>query len=319
MLCSGCWPTLCSTSSWRTDRWTPRSSAGACRWLARLRPLLIGDRARAGLLLRARTTPTRASSRRSSTSTCRSRSWRWSASSPPACSAIMHLRTRDDAWDARSYVAIHMSVIFGVGVLVTGAIWAQGELGQVVGLGRADAGQLPDRLPALRDLLPAALLDRGPRAPRALLVGVRDHRGRVRADQLPRGAAGREPRAPARAERRPPATCPARCGSPSWSRWPAIALLYVTLVKLELTSKHARGQIKRLRRLLEDESGRRGRRARRRSRPCRRGRTSSSTDARASARRGREVRRRRLRRLRRADPRLRRDHGRASSSGSSAS
>ena len=30
-----------------------------------------------------------------------------------------------------------------------------------------------------------------------------------------------------------------------------IALLYLTLVKLELTSKHARAQLKRLRRLLE--------------------------------------------------------------------
>jgi hypothetical protein len=30
-----------------------------------------------------------------------------------------------------------------------------------------------------------------------------------------------------------------------------MALLYVTLVKLELTSKHARAQLKRLRRLLE--------------------------------------------------------------------
>ena len=31
-----------------------------------------------------------------------------------AASASEHLRTRDDAWDHRSYVAIHMSVIFGV-------------------------------------------------------------------------------------------------------------------------------------------------------------------------------------------------------------
>jgi heme exporter protein C len=32
-----------------------------------------------------------------------------------------------------------------------------------------------------------------------------------------------------------------------------MSLLYVTLVKLELTSKHARGQLRRLRRLLEEE------------------------------------------------------------------
>jgi hypothetical protein len=32
-----------------------------------------------------------------------------------------------------------------------------------------------------------------------------------------------------------------------------MALLYATLVKLELTAKHARGQLRRLRRLLEEE------------------------------------------------------------------
>ncbi len=42
----------------------------------------------------------------------------------------MHLRTRDDRWDYRSYVAIHMSVIFGVGVLITGAIWAKAAWGK---------------------------------------------------------------------------------------------------------------------------------------------------------------------------------------------
>src|SRR6202162_1550947 len=37
-----------------------------------------------------------------------------------AVMAIQHLRTRDPRWDMRSYVAIHMSLIFGVGTLVTG-------------------------------------------------------------------------------------------------------------------------------------------------------------------------------------------------------
>ena len=37
----------------------------------------------------------------------------------------MHLRTRDSRWDMRSYVAIHLSIILGVGVLVTGSIWAR--------------------------------------------------------------------------------------------------------------------------------------------------------------------------------------------------
>jgi heme exporter protein C len=43
--------------------------------------------------------------------------------------AIQHLRTGDAVWDARSYVAIHISVIFGVAVLLTGAIWARGAWG----------------------------------------------------------------------------------------------------------------------------------------------------------------------------------------------
>jgi len=43
--------------------------------------------------------------------------------------AIRHLRTGDPIHDARSYVSIHMSVIFGVAVLITGAIWAKGSWG----------------------------------------------------------------------------------------------------------------------------------------------------------------------------------------------
>jgi heme exporter protein C len=43
--------------------------------------------------------------------------------------AIVHLRTRDPRWDVRSYVVIHMSLIFGVGTLITGSIWAKGSWG----------------------------------------------------------------------------------------------------------------------------------------------------------------------------------------------
>ena len=39
--------------------------------------------------------------------------------------AIKHLRTGDRSWDVRSYVAIHLSIMLGVGVLLTGAIWAK--------------------------------------------------------------------------------------------------------------------------------------------------------------------------------------------------
>ena len=43
--------------------------------------------------------------------------------------AIQHLRTGDRAWDMRSYVAIHLSIVFGVGVLITGSIWAKRSWG----------------------------------------------------------------------------------------------------------------------------------------------------------------------------------------------
>jgi heme exporter protein C len=43
--------------------------------------------------------------------------------------AIAHLHTRDPRWDMRSYVTIHMSLIFAVGTLITGSIWAKGSWG----------------------------------------------------------------------------------------------------------------------------------------------------------------------------------------------
>jgi heme exporter protein C len=43
--------------------------------------------------------------------------------------AVAHLRSGDRRWDMRSYVAIHLALIMGVGVLVTGAIWARAAWG----------------------------------------------------------------------------------------------------------------------------------------------------------------------------------------------
>jgi heme exporter protein C len=43
--------------------------------------------------------------------------------------AIAHLRTGDRAHDLRSYVAIHLSLILGLGTLVTGSIWARASWG----------------------------------------------------------------------------------------------------------------------------------------------------------------------------------------------
>ena len=43
---------------------------------------------------------------------------------------IQHLRTGDRRWDMRSYVTIHLSIVLAVGVLVTGSIWARASWGR---------------------------------------------------------------------------------------------------------------------------------------------------------------------------------------------
>lgn len=43
--------------------------------------------------------------------------------------AVGHLKTEDRRWDLRSYVAIHMALIFSVGALITGSIWAKASWG----------------------------------------------------------------------------------------------------------------------------------------------------------------------------------------------
>ncbi|HEY8000809.1 MAG TPA: cytochrome c biogenesis protein [Solirubrobacterales bacterium] len=47
-----------------------------------------------------------------------------------AVQAILHLRTGLPKWDVRAYVSIHISVIFGVAALLTGAIWAKASWGK---------------------------------------------------------------------------------------------------------------------------------------------------------------------------------------------
>src|SRR5258707_14605816 len=43
--------------------------------------------------------------------------------------AVLHLRTGDRKRDLQSYVAIHMSLILGLGTLITGSIWARASWG----------------------------------------------------------------------------------------------------------------------------------------------------------------------------------------------
>ena len=193
---SGCSPTPSSTSSSRTSP-TP-CDAQALRDAprpARLTAVALIDRLRAWPSSTRRWTPTRASCRRSSTSTCRWRSWRCAASSLGGVMrdpAPAHAATA-----ARTCAATSRSTcrsILGVGVLITGAIWAKASWGH---WWVWDEPTLVSFLIVflLYAMLPAAaLLDRGPRAPGALRVGVRDHRRRVRAAELHRRAARRRRR-----------------------------------------------------------------------------------------------------------------------------
>ncbi len=43
--------------------------------------------------------------------------------------AIGHLRTADRKWDMRSYVAIHIALVFSIAALITGSIWAKASWG----------------------------------------------------------------------------------------------------------------------------------------------------------------------------------------------
>ena len=230
-----------------------------------------------------------------------------------AIDAPAHARRR---WDHRSYVAIHMSVIFGVGVLATGAIWAQASWGK---------WWVWDE-PTLVSFLIVFLLYV---TYYPLRYSIEDPERRARYASVFAITAGAfvpinfiavrlaENLVHPRVLNQTAGDMPGEMRLTFLVALAGIALLYVTLVKLELTSKHARGQLRRLRRLLEEERPGAARR-RRRSRPSRRS-PRLGADARTSARRGRQVRRRRVRGLRDPDPRLRRDHGAPGSSGSSAS
>jgi heme exporter protein C len=166
--------------------------------------------------------------------------------------AIAHLRTRDDVWDHRSYVAIHMSVIFGVGVLITGAIWAKGSWGKwwVWDEPTLVSFLIVFLLYATYYPLRYSIEDPGRRARYASVfaitagafvpinfIAVRLAENLVHPRVLNTTAGD----------------MPGEMRLTWLVSLLGVALLYLTLVKLELTSKHARAHLKRLRRLLESE------------------------------------------------------------------
>ena len=115
--CSYSWRTPSSTSSWRTDLLHGKGLRGlSIATAATLSPPSPSSSSTRPW------TPIRASCRRSSTCTSRWRSWPCAASSS-AGSAPSDSCARATASGTCVYVAIHLSLILGVGVLITGSIW----------------------------------------------------------------------------------------------------------------------------------------------------------------------------------------------------
>jgi heme exporter protein C len=164
--------------------------------------------------------------------------------------AILHLRSGERRWDAFSYVSIHLSVIFGVGVLITGSIWARASWGHwwvwneptlvsflIVFLLYATyypfryAIEDPDRQARYASVFAVTA---GAFVPLNFLA-VRLAQSLVHPRVLATANGG----------------LPGSMMLTFLVCLAATALLWVTLVKLELTAKSASGQLKRLRRALD--------------------------------------------------------------------
>jgi heme exporter protein C len=164
--------------------------------------------------------------------------------------AILHLRSGERRWDAWSYVSIHMSVIFGVAVLVTGSIWAKASWGH---------WWVWDE-PTLVSFLIVFLLY-ATYYPFRYAIEDPERQGRY-ASVFAVTAGAFVPLnflavRLAQSLVHPRVFATANGGLPDSMMLTflvclaAMALLWITLVKLELTAKSASGQLKRLRRALD--------------------------------------------------------------------
>jgi heme exporter protein C len=168
--------------------------------------------------------------------------------------AIQHLRTRDPKWDMRSYVAIHISLVFGVGVLITGSIWAKGAWGHWWVWNE----------PTLVSFLLVMLLYA---TYQPLRFAIEDPERQARAASVFAITAGVfvpinftivrlstayvHPRTLDNIS----GNLPGRMQVVFWLAIASVALLWLTLWRYEMTSKHANAQLRTLRRLLAgDES-----------------------------------------------------------------
>jgi heme exporter protein C len=164
--------------------------------------------------------------------------------------AILHLRSGDSRWDAYSYVSIHMSVIFGVAVLLTGSIWAKASWGHwwVWGEPTLVSFLIVFLMYATYYPFRYAIEDRGRQARYASVFAI------VAGAFVPLNFMAVRlaqtlvhPRVFATSE----GGLPGSMMLTFLASLLAIGLLWVTLVKFELTAKSASGQLKRLRRALD--------------------------------------------------------------------
>ncbi|HEX8207336.1 MAG TPA: cytochrome c biogenesis protein CcsA [Solirubrobacteraceae bacterium] len=165
---------------------------------------------------------------------------------------LQHLRTGDRGHDLKSYVAIHMSLIFGVAALITGSIWARGEWGH---------WWLWDE-PTLVSFLIVFLLYA---TYQPLRFSIEDPERQARYAAVFAVVAGvfvplNFMAVRTATEKTHPKTLTAG-GMPAevWITFlvglVAMTLLFVTLWKYEMAAKHTRFEIKRLRRRLTGERG----------------------------------------------------------------
>jgi heme exporter protein C len=162
---------------------------------------------------------------------------------------LQHLRTRDSRYDLKSYVAIHLSLILGVGVLVTGAIWAKASWGH---------WWVWDE-PTLVSFLIVFLLFA---TYQPLRFSIEDREKQARYASVFAVTAGAfvplnflavrlaqaytHPRVFATAD----GGLPPRMQLPFYLCLAGVALLYVTMWRYEMTSKHTSSQLRALRRKL---------------------------------------------------------------------
>lgn len=174
--------------------------------------------------------------------------------------AIQHLRSGDPRHDLRSYTAIHQSLIFCIGALVTGSIWAKASWGQ---------WWVWDE-PTLVSFLIVFLLYA---TYQPLRFSIEDPERQSRYASVFAIVAGAfvpinfaavrlaDPLIHPRVLNTSGGDLPGDMRVAFYTALVGMALLFITMFKYEMASKHARAQLRAVKRRLGDGDGPRGRSA----------------------------------------------------------